>query len=232
MVFPDVKEVFYDSAHWMLLQGLRGKAVKIMDALAARSLSSAVYGSVARGDVNKKSDVDVIIPYATSSHTVELALRMGGLQIFSRRIAQATPSHTPKAHIYLDAVDETCLTFPLTSFRSLELEFYRFGGFQQVEEIKTEKRVPGCDKRLRLIQPTQTGHVESLIRGREREVARIVGVGVRIVEERIRVLTRRERVGRTGIIFSRDLEEDEVFEEALKQVSDTNPIVRRRLARK
>ena len=232
MVFPDVKEVFYDSAHWMLLQGLRGKAVKIMDALAARSLSSAVYGSVARGDVNKKSDVDVIIPYATSSHTVELALRMGGLQIFSRRIAQATPSHTPKAHIYLDAVDETCLTFPLTSFRSLELEFYRFGGFQQVEEIKTEKRVPGCDKRLRLIQPTQTGHVESLIRGREREVARIVGVGVRIVEERIRVLTRRERVGRTGIVFSRDLEEDEVFEEALKQVSDTNPIVRRRLARK
>ncbi len=232
MVLPDVKEVFYDSAHWMLLQGLRGKAVKIMDALAARSLSSAVYGSVARGDVNKKSDVDVIIPYATSSHTVELALRMGGLQIFSRRIAQATPSHTPKAHIYLDAVDETCLTFPLTSFRSLELEFYRFGGFQQVEEIKTEKRVPGCDKRLRLIQPTQTGHVESLIRGREREVARIVGVGVRIVEERIRVLTRRERVGRTGIVFSLDLEEDEVFEEALKQVSDTNPIVRRRLARK
>jgi len=232
MVLPDVKEVFYDSAHWMLLQGLRGKAVKIMDALAARSLSSAVYGSVARGDVNKKSDVDVIIPYATSSHTVELALRMGGLQIFSRRIAQATPSHTPKAHIYLDAVDETCLTFPLTSFRSLELEFYRFGGFQQVEEIKTEKRVPGCDKRLRLIQPTQTGHVESLIRGREREVARIVGVGVRIVEERIRVLTRRERVGRTGIVFSRDLEEDEVFEEALKQVSDTNPIIRRRLARK
>jgi len=232
MVLPDVKEVVYDSGHWMLLQGLRGKAVKIMDALAARSLSSAVYGSVARGDVNKKSDVDVIIPYATSSHTVELALRMGGLQIFSRRIAQATPSHTPKAHIYLDAVDETCLTFPLTSFRSLELEFYRFGGFQQVEEIKTEKRVPGCDKRLRLIQPTQTGHVESLIRGREREVARIVGVGVRIVEERIRVLTRRERVGRTGIVFSRDLEEDEVFEEALKQVSDTNPIVRRRLARK
>lgn len=232
MVLPDVKEVVYDSTHWTLLQKLRGKAVKIMDALAARSLSSAVYGSVARGDVNKKSDVDVIIPYATSSHKVELALRMGGLQIFSRRIAQATPSHTPKAHIYLDAVDETCLTFPLTSFRSLELEFYRFGGFQQVEEIKTEKRVPGCDKRLRLIQPTQTGHVESLIRGREREVARIVGVGVRIVEERIRVLTRRERVGRTGIVFSRDLEEDEVFEEALKQVSDTNPIIRRRLARK
>jgi predicted nucleotidyltransferase len=181
-VLSDVKEVVYDSAHWMVLQGLRGKAVKIMDALAARSLSSAVYGSVARGDVNKKSDVDVIIPYTTSSHTVELALQMGGLQ--------------------------------------------------QVEEIKTGKRVPGCDKKLRLIQPTQTGHAESPIRGREWEVARIVGVGVAIVEERIRVLTRREKVGRTGIVFSRDLEEDEVFEEALKQVADTNPIVRRRLARK
>ena len=232
MVSPDVKEVVYDSSHWMLLQELRGKAVKIMDALAARSLSSAVYGSVARGDVNKKSDVDVIFPYVTSSHTVELALQIGGFKIFSRRIAQATPSHTPKAHIYLDALDKACVTFPLASFRSLELEFYRFGGFQRVEEVKEEKRVPGCDKRLMLIQPTLSGHVASPIRGREREVARVVGVGVAIVEERIRVLTRREQVGRTGIVFSRDLEEDEVFEEALKRVADVNPIVRRRLARK
>jgi predicted nucleotidyltransferase len=232
MVSPDVKEAVYDSAHWTLLQELRGKAVKIMDALAARSLSSAVYGSVARGDVNKKSDVDVIIPYVASSHTVELALQMGGFKIFSRRIAQATPSHTPKAHIYLDALEEACVTFPLASFRSLELEFYRFGGFQRVEGVKEEKRVPGCDKRLMLIQPTLRGHMESPIRGREREVARIVGVGVTIVEERVRVLTRREQVGRTGIVFSRELDEDEVFEEALKQVADTNPIVRRRLARK
>ena len=91
MVPPDIKEVIYDSVHWMVLKGLREKAIKIMDALATRSLSSAVYGSVARGDVNKKSDIDVIIPYTTSSHTVELALQMGGLQFFSRRIAQATP---------------------------------------------------------------------------------------------------------------------------------------------
>jgi len=232
MAFPDGTEVIYDAVQWTLLHDLWGKAVKVMDALAARRLSSAVYGSVARGDVNKKSDVDVIIPDVASSHAVELALQLGGFQLYSRRIAQATPGHTPKAHIFLDAVEETCVTFPLASLRALEREFYRFGGFQQVDGVKAGQRVPGCDKRLMLIQPTPMGHVETPIVGREREVARIVGVSVAIVGERIRVLTRREQVGRTGIVLSRELEEDEVFEEALKQVADVNPIVRRRLARK
>jgi predicted nucleotidyltransferase len=232
MTAPDGTEVIYDAVQWTLLHDLWGTAVKVMDALAARRLSSAVYGSVARGDVNKKSDVDVIIPDVASSHAVELALQLGGFQLYSRRIAQATPGHTPKAHIFLDAVEETCVTFPLASLRALEREFYRFGGFQQADGVKAGQRVPGCDKRLMLIQPTPRGHVETPIVGREREVARIVGVSVAIVEERIRVLTRREQVGRTGIVLSRELEEDEVFEEALKQVADVNPIVRRRLARK
>lgn len=226
------REVVYDSSHWELLRDLRARAMEVMEALASRNITSAIYGSVARGDVNEKSDVDVIIPYVVTSNTVELALRMGGFKVFSRRIAQATPSHTPKDHTYLDALERRCVTFPLASLRPLELEFYRFGGLLQLEGLGEGVRVPGCDKRLMLIQPTPKGHVESPIVGRESEAARVVGVGVEIVRERVRVLTRREEVGRTGIVFSVGLGEDEVFEEVLKRVADSNPIVRRRLRRK
>ncbi|KON26630.1 hypothetical protein AC480_05405 [miscellaneous Crenarchaeota group archaeon SMTZ1-55] len=232
MVKRDGKEVCYTTSHWALLRRLRETALPIMKALAARNMDSAVYGSVARGDVNEKSDVDVIVPYSVSSTTIELALKLGGFKLFTRKIAQATPSHTPKAHIYLDPLEQTCVTFPLAAFRPLEREFYRFGGFLRAEGLMEGTRVPGCDKRLMLIQPTQRGHTASPIIGREGEVAEIVGVGVRIVEERIRVLTRREKVGRTGIVFSTELEEDAVFEEVLKRVADSNPIVRRRLRKR
>ncbi len=232
MASLDGIEVRYDAARWTRLHDLQGKAVAVMEALATRHLSSAVFGSVARGDVTAKSDVDVILPDVTSSHAVEVALRLGGFHLYARRIAQATPGHTPKAHIFVDAMEETCVTFPLASLRPLEREFYRFGGFLPVDGVKAGHRVPGCDKRLMLIQPTSTGHTETSIVGREPEVARIVGVGVAIVGERIRVLTRREQVGRTGIVLARELMEGEVFEEVLTQVADANPIVRRRLARK
>lgn len=222
-------EVVYDSSRWELLRDLRAKTINIMEGLAARNLSSAVYGSVARGDVNEKSDVDVVIPYVVSSNAVELALKMRGFKVFSRRIAQATPSHTPKAYVYLDIFEGQCVTFPLAPLRALELEFYKFGGFLALEELREGRRVSGCDKRLMLIQPTPRGHVESSIVGRESEVARIVGVRVDIVRERVRVLTRREEVGRTGVVFTVDLGEDEVFEEVLKRVTDSNPIMRRRL---
>ena len=81
-----------------------------MKILAENNLSSAIYGSVARGDINEHSDIDIILPYVVSSNKVELALRMNGFKIFSRQIAQATPSHTPKAHIFVDAFEKQCIT--------------------------------------------------------------------------------------------------------------------------
>jgi hypothetical protein len=182
--------------------------------------------------VNDDSDIDVIIPYVVSSHTVELALTMNGFEVYSRRIAQATPSHTPKAHIFLDSEEKQCVTFPLVPFRNLEFEFYRFGGFLELKDLREDKRVSGCDKRLMLIEPTSRGHFESPIEGREAEVAKIVGVSVDIVNERVRVLKRRGEVGRTGIVLSVDLGDGEVFEEVLKRLAESNPIVRRRLLKK
>lgn len=230
--YGDGIEVIYDPSRWRLLEGFRRQGITIMDALSSRGIASAIYGSVARGDVNEDSDADVIIPYVVSSHTVELALDISGFKIHSRRIAQATPSHTPKAHIFLDSEEKQCVTFPLVSFQTLELEFYRFGGLLELKELKEEKRVPGCDKRLMLIEPTSRGHFESPIEGREAEVAEIVGVSVNIVNERVRVLKRRKRVGRTGIVLSANLGDEEVFEEVLKRLAESNPVVRRRLLKK
>jgi len=74
-----------------------------------------------------KSDVDVLIPSNVNTQLVEAALESGGFTIFSKEIAQATPSHSPKAHLQLRREQPTSLLVPLTPFRSLELEFTRSG---------------------------------------------------------------------------------------------------------
>jgi len=222
-------EVIYDEAHWALLWSLRASAVKIMSALAARGIRSGIHGSVARGDVDPGSDVDMIVSEPVSSYSMELALTLAEFKFYSRRIAQATPSHTPKAHIYLDADEKLCVTFPLVSLRPLEHEFYRFGGYLELPQLLGRERVPGCDKRPFLIQPTTTGHVESPAKGREVEVAKILGVNPQIVQERIRVLTRRQEIGRTGIVVSQEVGEGETFEEVLRRLARSNPVVARRL---
>jgi predicted nucleotidyltransferase len=227
--YRDRIEVVYTPSHWKVLARLREKSIEIMDAFALKGIISGIYGSVVRGDVTPKSDIDIIIPYILSSHSVELALIRNGFKIYNRRIAQATPNSTPKAHIFLDIEEKTCVTFPLASFRTLELEFYKFGGYLELDALKADNRVPGCSKELMLIEPTEQGHMESSIRYREREIAKIVGISINIIKERSRVLKRRKKVGRTGIVLSVHLEKEAVFENILRQLAASNPIVRRRL---
>jgi predicted nucleotidyltransferase len=217
----------YDDAHWELLRTLRAKALDVMTTLEEGQISAIVHGSVARGDVDSYSDVDVVIPYVVPSHRVEISLGLKGFELYSRKIAQATPSHSPKGHIYLDPQEKVSVTFPLLDLRSLELDFFKFGGVVDVQSLKKEVRVAGCTKKLTLIEPTPYGHMESSVMGREAEVARKVGVSVDIVKERIRVLTRRDRIGRTGIFLLADLGKDETFESMMKRLVDTNPAVRR-----
>jgi len=226
---PDEIEVVYSPEHWERLGVLRKRALAIARALHVMNLDPMVHGSVARGDVDAKSDIDIIILRPVLSHIVELALNLGGFKIFSRRITQATPGHTPKAHIYLDPEERSSVTFPLTNFRRLETEFYKFGGMVGLRDLEDGKRVPGCTKRLTLIQPTKEGHIESPVKGREKEVAKIVGVSVDIVRQRILVLSRRDEVGRTGVFMNLLLYDDETFEEALKRLMETKPAIRRRI---
>ncbi|MEM2123224.1 MAG: nucleotidyltransferase domain-containing protein [Candidatus Bathyarchaeia archaeon] len=224
---PDLVAVRYSEDRWRLLDELRVKALRILDTLRSFSCEGFIHGSIARGDVDQYSDIDVIVLKPVPSQTLELHLSLNGFKIYSRRITQATPGHTPKGHIYLDAYEKISVTFPLITFRPLEVEFYKFGGMADVTALERSLRVPGCTKRLTLIEPTIYGHLESNILGREGEVARRLDVDPEIVRERVRVLMRRDRVGRTGIFLKVDLGENESFERVFNRLIKGNPALRR-----
>jgi predicted nucleotidyltransferase len=220
-VMHDERVVVYDFEHWELLETLRTRAASVMKKLQSVGLDSYVYGSVARGDVTKDSDIDIIILEPLSSYRIEVMLGQGIL----RELVQATPSSVLKAHLYLH--NETVVSFPIFKLRSREREFYRWGGMAGMREIIEHTRVPGVDKRLVLINPTDTGHTEHGVIGYETYVARKLGVSSSIAEERVRVLKRRDTVGRTGVYRTYQLTDDETFETAAKSLADSDPALRR-----
>jgi len=223
----DYKEVTYTSARWQLLNQLRSKAVEVMTALEEFHLASTVHGSIARGDVKKTSDVDVFIPEVQNSFLVETALEKATIPINSRLIVQATPNYAVKAHIGVSEL--ITVSFPLMQMRRVEREFYKFGGETNLNQLKAGIRVSGVDKRLMFIEPTDKGHVESSIIGREDSAAKILGISAETVLDRVHTLLKRDTVGRTGVFVKKELAPDETFELALKKLSEFNPAVRRRM---
>jgi hypothetical protein len=197
-----------------------------MAALAASHLNSVVHGSMARGDVKEGSDVDIFIAEVQSSFMVETALEKAKIPISTRFLVQATPNYAMKAHIEID--DVVSVSFPLMEMRRVEREFYRYGGEADLTQLQADARVAGVDKRLMLIEPTATGHVESSIVGREENVAKLLGISAETVLDRVHALTRRDSVGRTGVFIKRELAPDETFEGVLKRLVEANPAVRRR----
>jgi hypothetical protein len=225
----EYKEVTYSCARWTQLETLRNRAVKVMSALEAFQLRSLTHGSIARGDVNIGSDVDVFIPEVQNSFLVEAALEKAKVAINTRFIVQATPTYAMKAHIEID--ETTTVSFPLMEMRRVEREFYCFGGEVNLAQLAVNVRLPGVDKRLMLIEPTEKGHVENSIIGMEESAAKILGVRTETVLDRVHALMKRDTVGRTGVFVKRELAADETFELALKKISDLNPAVRRRMKR-
>ncbi|MCD6095212.1 MAG: nucleotidyltransferase domain-containing protein [Thermoprotei archaeon] len=223
----EIFTVVYGEERWKLLNELRRKAISIMSILEREQIPCIVHGSVARGDVNPNSDIDIFIPIILPPYKVELALERHGLEPIKKEIVQATPWHVIKAHIYLD--ERTVVTFPLTRMTRIEREFYKFGGELTLSELIKGKRVPGVDKRLMLIYPKPYGHDEYSIIGIEDEVARILNVSVDIVKEREYVLLRRDEIGRTGVFIKRELAPDEPFESVLKELSKKHVLVRKKL---
>jgi predicted nucleotidyltransferase len=80
-----------------------------------------------------------------------------------------------------------------------------------------------------LIEPTEKGHSESSIIGKEQFAAKIIGISAETVLDRVRTLLKRDTVGRTGVFIKRQLADDETFELALKKLSELNPAIRRRM---
>lgn len=219
------REVAYGPETWELLRALRERAISVLKALRSYDIEASVFGSVARGDVRPGSDVDIFIPAMVSSIKVGLALEG---QVRERSVVQATPRALVKALFVLD--DGTSVIFPLIQPRQTELEFYRFGGEMGLEGILKGERACGVDKRLMFIEPTPWGHIETPLSDLSPGwVAKKIGVGQTIVEERMRVLERRAEVGRTGIYLQRPLAPDEAPEQVLSQLAYEDPALRRRI---
>ncbi|MHA1957078.1 MAG: hypothetical protein ACW968_09130 [Candidatus Thorarchaeota archaeon] len=68
--------------------------------------------------------------------------------------------------------------------------------------------------------------------GYEHDVARKLDVNISVAQERVRVLTRRDNVGRTGVYLTRTLHEDENFEVVAKSLKDDDPALRRTIGRR
>jgi len=221
------KEVIYSKVQWNHLKKLRQQAVAIMKNLDKVHLYSIVHGSIARGDVKKDSDIDIFIPEVQNSFLIETALEKADIKINSRIIVQATPNYAMKAHITID--DKTAISFPLMEMRRVEREFYGFGGQVNLKQLEDYTRMPGVDKRLMLIEPIETGHIESGITGREENVAKLIGISADTVFDRAHTLLKRDKIGRTGVFIKKELKPEETFELALKRLAEANPAVRRRI---
>lgn len=202
----------------------------MVEPLVKAHLEPLVYGSIARGDVTSGSDIDIFLPSPPAPAIVEAALERHGVRINSREIIQATPSYAAKAYLYTD--ERRGYSYPLVSLRPSEAEFYSFAGAINYEQLKEEKRVPGVDKRLMLVDPTERGHTETPVKGVEGVVAAKLGVDTRIVLERVRTLERREKVGRTGVFLKRELAEDEDISTVFMELAKGKAALRRRLRKR
>lgn len=225
-VLHEHRQIQYDQPHWDRLNDLRRNALEIVRSIESIAVHPYVYGSVARGDISKSSDIDIIIPRQVSSYRLELVLG----QAVKRELVQATPSMVLKGHIHLP--ENTVVSFPLFKMRSREEEFYRWGGIIDSTGLENKVRIPGVDKRLILIEPNDTGHSEHGVIGHESETAKKLGVSNGIALERVRVLSRRDIVGRTGVYLTRVLDEDESFEEVARKLQDSDPALRRTIERR
>jgi predicted nucleotidyltransferase len=223
----DYLDVEYSDDHWRLLKKLRGEAVGLMEIFERTRIDTGLHGSVVRGDVTEESDIDLFLPNPPSSFKIEIAFDNANIEVARRFIVQATPHHVLKGYFEID--DNRVVSFPLGKMTQKEREFYRFGGEIDLEGLKRQIRNSGVDKRLMLIVPTEEGHVESSVVGREEEVAKLLGISPETVNDRVRALLRRADVGRTGVFIEITLSSEETFEMAVKRLAETKPEVRRRL---
>jgi hypothetical protein len=222
--------ILYDQSKWNLLKQKREIAKNLLDVFKKVNVKPNVYGSIARGDVHQNSDIDIIFLKYVPPFKIEFLLNQYGFTRYSREIIMATPSDSIKLYIYLSELET--ITIPLTKFDKTSLEFYDFGGKISLSQIEKGLRVSGVDKRLVFIKPTEKGHKEYSVIGREHIIAKELNISIETVNERRNVLLRREKHGRTGVFLKKELSYQESPEAVLKEIANNNSIVRRKLFHK
>ncbi|TFG23497.1 MAG: DNA polymerase subunit beta [Promethearchaeota archaeon] len=219
--------VVYSERDWQILNSKRDRAINLLEMFAKEGLNPYIYGSIARGNVHQDSDIDIVFTDQIPSYQIEFILGKNGFKNYFREILMATPLDSLKLYIYLSELE--CITVPLSKLEKKTVEFYDFGGKINLSQLKSEIRVPGIDKRLVLIRPNIKGHEEVSIIGNESTVAKEVGISLNIINERIKVLLRREKYGRTGVFLKRSIEMGESTEDVLKKLANKKSIVRKKL---
>ncbi|TXT66147.1 MAG: Nucleotidyltransferase domain protein [Promethearchaeota archaeon] len=221
------REVVYPQEHWALLQTKRTEALKLLSIFEEELFKGYVYGSLARGDVHPNSDIDIGFLYKIPPFKIEYLLTKNNFKNYHREIIAATPSDSIKLYIHLSEL--VSITVPLTPLTKKNREFYDFGGKIEHHQLQDNLRVPGITKQLILIKPTEKGHVEKSIIHQEHIAAKTVGISIATINERKKVLLRREKHGRTGVFLKRELARDETVEGALKSIAEQNSIIRRKI---
>ena len=221
------ESVIYTKEKWSLLKSKRNLAKSLLEIFAKEGFKPYIYGSIARGNVHEASDIDIIFLHQISSFQIEFTLNKNGFENYFREIIMATPNDSIKLYIHLSEMES--ITIPLSKLDKKITEFYDFGGKINLNQLKKDIRVPGIDKRLVLIKPTPQGHDEISIINNESIAAKEIGISIDTVNERIKVLLRREKHGRTGLFLKRQLNMNESTEEVLKKLANKKSIVRKKL---
>jgi len=219
--------ITYSKEDWTLLHHKRNSAIELLEMFAKEGFSPYVHGSIARGDVHKNSDIDIIFFQQVPSFQIELILEKNGFRNYFREIIMATPLDSLKLYIHLSELES--ITIPLSKLRKKVMEFYDFGGKLNYDQLKSNVRVNGIDKRLVLIKPNLQGHEEFSILGNEAVAAKDTGISLDTLNERKKVLLRRERYGRTGVFLKREIQINESTEEVLKKLTEEKHIIRKKL---
>jgi hypothetical protein len=221
------KKILYSKTTWDLIHSKRENAIKILEVLSRVEVNPYAYGSIARGDVNKSSDIDLIFLKKVPPYKIEFLLSEAGYKNFRRELIMATPNDSIKLYIYISELES--ITIPLTPLDKTSYEFYDFGGKVDLKQLKANKRVPGVNKRLVFVKPTSKGHKEYSIFNREHLIAKKLKISMDTINERKNVLLRREKYGRTGVFLKKELSRNETPYEVLNKIARKNSIVRKKI---
>jgi predicted nucleotidyltransferase len=219
--------IIYSEKHLELLDEKRERAKYLLDIFVKEGVNPFIYGSIARGDIHNDSDIDIVIVQSIAPFLIEIILDKNNINNYHREILMATPTDTVKLYIYLNELES--ITIPLSKFDKRSLEFYDFGGKINLEQLDNNIRVPGIDKRLVFIQPNINGHEEYSIIGNEHLAAKQLNVGIELINERKKVLLKREKFGKTGVFLKRPIEMNESTEDVVKKLANKMSIVRKKL---
>jgi predicted nucleotidyltransferase len=219
--------IIYSDKQWKLLESKRLRATQILEMFTNESFIPYIYGSIARGDINQDSDIDIIFLQNIPSYKIEFILHNNGYDKLFREIIMATPKDSIKLYIYLNELET--ITIPITKLEKNNIEFYDFGGKVKYQQLKNGTRVPGIDKRLVLIKPNATGHTEYPIIGREHLAAKELNISLKTINERKKILLKREKIGKTGVFLKKEIGPNQTTEEVLKSLANSNAIIRKKL---